>query len=91
MPPERHLSQELRVRLEDVVGMRLDVLLQEERAHVRRGMKRLILEEIPSDFKAGLLHLFVLPVVEEVVQEVQRVTGGAGFEQGVGGSPGGKV
>ena len=82
--PERHLGQQLRVGLEDVVSVRLDVLLQEERTHVRRRLERLSLQEVPADLDARLLHLLALPIVEQVVEQVERVASGAGLEKSRG-------
>ena len=81
---QSHFGQELRVGLEDVVGVGLDVLLQEERTHVRRRLKRLSLQEVPANLDARLLHLFALPVVQQVVEQVERVAGGARLEESRG-------
>ena len=49
--PECHFCQELRVGLEDVVGVGLHVLLQEEGAHVWRWLQRLGLKKVATNLK----------------------------------------
>jgi len=63
------------------VGVALDVLLQEEWAHIRRRLKRLSLEKISSDFDAGLFNLFRLPVVQKIVKQMKTETNRAGLEE----------
>ena len=82
--PQCHLGQELWVRLEDVVDVSFDILLQEERAHVRRRMKRLIFQKISTNFDAGFFNFLVLPVAQKVVQQVQRVSDASGLQESIG-------